>query len=109
MNASPAKTASPAVAPSPNAWLGKALAGSLLGLPLALGLSGLVGWLTPGALAPFNAKHQLLMWSIGLFWMLILAGCFLFRDGRRAWLWLGAATLGCHALFFGARALGLGQ
>lgn len=90
---------------SPSDWFGKVSAGALLGFTLALALGGLLDLLTPGAVAPYNAKHQLIMWSMGLFWPAILALCFLFRNGRRAWLWLAAANLLAYAMYFGGRAL----
>lgn len=105
MNPPPSVRPCPHAPLSPRDWLGKSSAGALLGFTLALALGGLLDLLTPGAVAPYNAKHQLIMWSMGLFWPVILALCFLFRDGRRAWLWLAAANLVAYGLFFGGRAL----
>ncbi|MFB1484932.1 hypothetical protein [Corallococcus sp. RDP092CA] len=76
-------------------WLSKSLAGVLLGLALAFGVSALLSLaLTP--LAP-SSRNQLVMWSVVPVWMGVLGGCFLFRTGLRAWLWLG----GTAALFWG--------
>lgn len=92
-------------ASSSSIWLGKASAGLVLGFSLSLAMSGLLAWFTPGPLQLYNGKHQLAMWSLGLFWNLALASCFLFRDGKRAWLWLGTANVLCYGLLFGGRAL----
>lgn len=74
-------------------WLAKSSAGILLGFTLAVALAACFGLFAPGPLRLYNGKHQLTMWLTGFLWALILAGVFLFRDGRRAWLWLGAANL----------------
>lgn len=105
MNTSRTTVSAKATTLSPTNWFGKASAGLLLGFSLSLALSGLLAWLVPGPLQPFNGKHQLAMWSIGLFWNLVLAACFLFRDGKRAWLWLGLANVVSYGLLFGGRAL----
>jgi len=85
---------------SPRDWLGIMSAALLLGFPLALALSGLLLTLTPGGFHAFDAKHQLGMWSIGLFWNLILALSVLFPNGRRAWAGLLLATLLAYGLLF---------
>ncbi|AKF85309.1 hypothetical protein MFUL124B02_11180 [Myxococcus fulvus 124B02] len=72
-------------------WLSKTLAGVLLGLVLAFGVSGLLSLaLSPMATSP---RNQLVMWSVVPVWMGVLGGCFFFRTGPRAWLWLGGATV----------------
>ncbi|ABC23114.1 hypothetical protein [Rhodospirillum rubrum] len=71
-------------------WLSKILAGTLLGFTLALGCSGLLVLALPQL--PLPVKAQLAMWVVMPLWLGVLSGCFAFRDGRRAWLWLGGAT-----------------
>ena len=78
-------------------WLGKSTAGALLGFTLAVALAACFGLFAPGPLRLYNGRHQLTMWLTGFLWAFILAGTCLFRDGRRAWLWLGAANLVCYA------------
>lgn len=84
-------------------WLSKSIAGLLLGLLLALGLSGLLSL----ALSPLvsTARTQLVMWSVMPTWMAVLGGCFLFRTGARAWLWLGSATALAWGAFLALRTL----
>ena len=79
-------------------WLSKILAGVLLGFLLALGCSGMFVALTPGIQA--SARAQLAMWLVIPVWLGVLGGCFFFRSGTRAWLWLGSA----NALAFGVLA-----
>lgn len=77
-------------------WIAKTLAGVLLGLTLAFGLSGLLSLaLQPMALP---ARGQLVMWSVAPVWLGVCSGVYFFTSGLRAWLWLGAANL----LTFGA-------
>jgi len=71
-------------------WLGKSLAGLLLGFTLALALSGLAGLLRPGL---DGAEAQLLMWMVPPVWVAVLGGVFMFPDGWRAWAWLSLANL----------------
>jgi hypothetical protein len=40
-----------------------------------------------------NVRAQLAMWMVAPVWMGVLGGVFAFRDGKRAWGWLGAANL----------------
>lgn len=77
-------------------WVGKSTAGVLLGFTLAVALAAGFALFAPGSLQLYNGKHQLTMWLTGFLWAFILAGTFLFRDGRRAWLWLGVANLICY-------------
>lgn len=86
-------------------WLGKATAGIVLGYGLALALSGLFAWFGPGGIGAGAGKVQLTMWLMSPVWCLVLGLCFLFRDGWRAWLWLGAANLFAFGLLFAGRAL----
>lgn len=84
-------------------WLGKASAGLVCGFGLALALSGLYVWLSPGGLMHSSAKTQFAMWLMAPVWVLVLSFCFFFRSGLRAWLWLGSATLVFFALLFMAK------
>ncbi len=73
-------------------WLGKTLAGTVLGFGLALALSGLFAWLGPDGIHGGGGKNQFNMWLMGAIWALVLPFVFLFRNSLRAWLWLGAAN-----------------
>lgn len=77
-------------------WLAKGLAGLLLGLAIAIGVSGLLAWAGPGGVAAPD-KYRVLMWAVLPVWMLVLTFCFLFESGWRAWLWLGGAAILVHA------------
>lgn len=72
-------------------WLSKSLAGLLLGFGFAIGCAGLFMSLAHDTAAPVRA--QLAMWLTVPVWMGVLGGCFAFRSGARAWLWLGALDL----------------
>ena len=85
-------------------WFGKASAGIILGLALALALTGLFAWVGPGGLMHSSAKTQLNMWLISPIWAFILSSCFLFRSGWRAWGWLGLANIIAFGLLFAAKA-----
>lgn len=78
-------------------WLGKTLAGTVLGFGLALAVSGLFAWLGPDGIDGGGGKNQFNMWLMGPIWALVLSFVFLFRSSLHAWLWLGAA----NALAFG--------
>ena len=78
-------------------WFGKTTAGVVLGYALSVALSGVIALLTPGGLAG-EGKLQFNMWMIAPLWATVLGFVFLFRDGRRAWSWLGAATLAASGL-----------
>ncbi|HTU13440.1 MAG TPA: hypothetical protein VMG08_21300 [Allosphingosinicella sp.] len=86
-------------------WFGRAAAGLILGYTLAIGLSGLVAWFTPGGIEAGGGKLQFSMWITAPVWAGVLSFCFLFRTGLRAWSWLGLANLVVFALLFGGRAL----
>ncbi len=86
-------------------WFGKSCAGLLLGLGLALAASGLFAWLTPGGVPGGDGKIQVVMWLIAPLWATVLCFVHLFRDTRRAWIWLGAANLVAFGLLAGVRAL----
>lgn len=73
-------------------WFGKTMAATLLGFTLALALSGVFAFLTPGGLGG-EGKIQFVMWTIAPVWASVLGFVFLFRDSLRAWLWLALANL----------------
>ena len=79
-------------------WFGKTMAGVVLGFGLALALSGLFAWLSPGGIDAGGGKAQFNMWLMAPLWAGVLSFVYLFRDSLRAWLWLGAA----NALAFAA-------
>jgi hypothetical protein len=79
------------------------LAAGLLGLPLSVGLIGLVALAWPG-----DPRITTLPWVMMAFptWVATMTLAFVFESARRAWLWLGGATLTCFVLLYGLRALG---
>ncbi|MAQ18339.1 MAG: hypothetical protein CMN30_26520 [Sandaracinus sp.] len=79
------------------------MAGALLGLVLALGVSGVVAELA-GAV-PLVIRAQLVMWLVVPVWLTVFASVYFFRTGARAWVGLGAASALVHGLFFALRAL----
>lgn len=80
----------------PRRWLALTLAGLLLGFPLAVALAGLFFLAAPAG----HSKVQLTMWLTALLWPGIFAAVYLFRDGWRAWGWLGAGNAAAHAALF---------
>ena len=81
----------------------KSWAAALLGLPLTVGLVGLIALAWPG-----RQQVTALPWVLMAFpvWIGVMSLAFVFKTGRRAWLWLGAATLLCFALLYGLKAIG---
>lgn len=73
-------------------WFGKTAAGLLLGLALALGMSGLLPRLGIGSLSYMKTSGQVMMWLMSPIWAGVLSFVFLFRSPLRAWLWLGLAN-----------------
>jgi hypothetical protein len=84
-------------------WFGKTMAGLVLGYALAVALSGVIALLTPGGLGG-EGKIQFNMWMIPPLWATVLGFVFLFRDGRRAWWWLGLATVAAFGLLWALKA-----
>ena len=72
-------------------WLGKTLAGVVLGYTLSITLTGVIALLTPGGLEG-GGKIQFNMWMIAPLWATVLGFVYFFRDSLRAWLWLGLAN-----------------
>lgn len=81
----------------------KSLAAGLLGLPLTVGIIGLIALLWPGD--PARSTLSILLMSFPL-WVAIMSVAFLFKTGLRAWLWLGGATVLCFVLIHVAKLLG---
>jgi hypothetical protein len=79
-------------------WWSKTVAGTLLGFTLAIGCAGLFNGLAGGM--PLTVRGQLAMWLTAPVWMGVLSGVYFFRNGKRAWAWLGGANL----LVFGSLA-----
>lgn len=78
-------------------WLAKTLAGVVLGFALAIGVSGVFSLLARSI--PMGTRAQLAMWLVMPVWVAAMGGCFLFRSGWRAWLWMGAANVAVYAAF----------
>lgn len=74
-------------------WFGKASAGLILGFTLAIGLCGLFACFGPGSVSFDSGPGQFTMWLTAPLWSGILSFCFFFRDGWRAWGWLGLANV----------------
>jgi hypothetical protein len=84
-------------------WLAKGLAGLVLGFVIAIGLSGLLAWTSPGGIETAHL-YLVAMWAVAPIWLLIFAFCFLFGSGLRAWSWLGGASLAVHLALLICRA-----
>lgn len=82
-------------------WLAKTLAGTLLGFTLAIGCAGLFNGLA--ADMPLSVRGQLSMWLTAPVWLGTLSGVYFFRNGLRAWAWLGAANLLAFGILAGLR------
>ncbi|GAB3449385.1 hypothetical protein [Insolitispirillum peregrinum] len=77
-------------------WWAKTLAGVICGFALALALATLFHQLTPGG----PGKLMLLMWLISPLWLTMASLVYLFRDGWRAWGWLGGASVLAYGAVF---------
>lgn len=73
-------------------WLSKTFAGAILGITLALALSGLFAWLGPGGIAAAD-KVQFNMWLIPPLWLTLFSFVYMFPNGKSAWRWLLLANL----------------
>lgn len=80
----------------------KTLAGTLLGFGLALAISALLAWFTPGGPGAVN-KFQFVMWLVSPLWLLAMSCVYFFRTARQAWLRLGGANLLAFAAYFAGR------
>ena len=92
---------SAAVQTQPQCWCCRAMAGTVGGFGLAVALAGIFAWVGPIGVG----KFQLVMWMVPPIWLAVLSGVFLFRDGLRAWAWLGGANALAYALLFLCRYL----
>lgn len=70
--------------------LGKSLAAALLGLPLTIGIIGLVVLLWPGELTRITLLWLLLAFPV---WIGVMSLAFLASSAVRAWVWMGSVTL----------------
>ena len=79
------------------------LAAAVLGLPLTVGLIGLLALAWPG-----DPQVTTLPWVMLTFptWVAMMTLAFVFKNAQRAWLSLGGATVLCFSLLCGLRALG---
>jgi len=75
----------------------KSLAGLILGMTLAIAISGLFGVLTPGGYRAPN-KFQVVMWLTPPLWMSTLSLVYFFRSSLAAWGWLAGANLIAYGL-----------
>ena len=71
-------------------WLGKTLAGIVLGAVLAFFGSALFVQLNPDL--PLAVRGQLAMWMVAPLWLSVLGGVYFFSSGARAW---GSLTTLC--------------
>jgi hypothetical protein len=81
----------------------KSLAAALLGLPLTVGLIGLVALLWPGRLEVVTLPWLLMSVPV---WIAVMSLAFLAKSGARAWLWMGGTTLLCFGLIHLTKILG---
>lgn len=84
-------------------WWSKASAGAILGFGLALSLAGVYAYLGEGGILAPVGRYSLMRMLEALVWIAVFGFCFLFRSGRAAWLWLGAANLISFAALFACR------
>ncbi|MFK3873266.1 MULTISPECIES: hypothetical protein [Pseudoalteromonas] len=73
-------------------WLGKSLAGCILGLALAYILIAFFAWYGPGGIDARD-KVQFNMWMIPILWLTIFSFTYLFNSAKQAWLILGGLNL----------------
>lgn len=88
-------------APVQRDWVSKTLAGTLLGLALALGASGVFSQLNIAM--PLPVRGQLAMWMVPPIWLGTLGLVYFFQSGLRAWLWLGGANLLAYGALWALR------
>lgn len=80
----------------------KWLAGTLLGLPLAIAACGLGAMLTPGG---WERGAVIAVTACLPLWVAVISASVLFRSSRAAWLWLLAGNLLAFGALAAARAL----
>lgn len=81
----------------------KSLAAALFGLPLTVGIIGLVVLVWPGDLERITMPWLLMSFPL---WIAVMSSAFSARSGPRAWLWLGGGTLLCFGLIHVVKILG---
>jgi hypothetical protein len=81
----------------------KSLAAALLGLPLTVGIIGVIALHWPGELTRVTMPWLLISFPL---WVAVMSLAFLARTGLRAWLWMGGGTLLCFGLIQVSRLLG---
>lgn len=79
-------------------WLLKTSAGLVCGLALAYVFVAFFAWYGPGGIDAQD-KVQFNMWIITPIWFAILAGVYMFRSGKQAWVGLGLPTALLYGLF----------
>jgi hypothetical protein len=79
------------------------LAAAVLGLPLSVGLIGLVALAWPGNQEVTTLPGVMMAFPV---WIAVMMLAFVFKNALRAWLWLGGATLVCFGLLYGLKLLG---
>ncbi len=79
-------------------WWQKSIAATLLGLTLSYALIGIFAWYGPGGIDA-AVKVQFNMWMITPIWLTIITFSFMFKTGRHAFIYLGAANLIAYSIF----------
>ena len=82
---------------------GKSFAAALLGLPLTVGLIGLVVLLWPGELQRITLPWLLLSFPV---WIGVMSLALHAKNGWRAWAWMIGGTALCFGLIHVAKLLG---
>jgi len=77
------------------------LVGAVLGLPLALLLSGCLNLML--GLGQDPAQYQLVMWSVPPVWVAVISLSFLAPDRKSCWLWLLLANAAAALVLYATR------
>jgi hypothetical protein len=80
-------------------WIGKTTAGLFCGLALALALSGLLVQAARTTRGDAGLA-EVAMLAVAPIWTAVFALAFAFRQGWRAWAWLGASSVLAWALLW---------
>lgn len=83
--------------------IARCLAGTLLGFPLAAALLALLLHLLPRHGEAFLIPVLILFFPL---WIAFMAGAYMFRSGRRAWLVLGVANAAAFLTLWAGRLAG---
>lgn len=81
----------------------RSLAAALLGLPLTVGIIGLLVLLWPGELTRITMPWLLMAFPM---WIGAMSLAFVAKTGLRAWLWMGGGTLLCFGLIHLVKLMG---